>query len=69
MIDKHSHIKDVGDAVAVTTGLAVFMQWIPAVAGFVTITYTLFRLIEALDARKRDNKWPFAPFGSSGKEE
>ncbi len=57
-------MKDVTDAAAVVSGLAVFLQFIPAVVGIVTIAYTLFRFAEALDGRKRHNQWPFAKFGS-----
>jgi hypothetical protein len=60
-------VKEIGDGVAVISGVAVFMSWIPAAAGIVTIIYTLWRMIEALDHRKRDQVWPFAPFGSPGR--
>ena len=60
-------IRDLGDGAAILAGLAVFMQWLPAVAGLVTILYTLWRLVEALDERKRTRRFPFAPFGSDGK--
>ena len=59
-------MKDVGDAAAVVSGLAVFLQFIPAVVGIVTIIYTIWRIVESLDHRKRDGQWPFAPFGSAG---
>lgn len=62
-------MRDVGDGVALVSGLAVFMSWIPAVVGVVTIIYTLFRMVEALDHRKQKGQWPFAPFGSRGHEE
>lgn len=62
-------IRDVGDGVALVSGLAVFMSWIPAVVGVVTIIYTFFRMAEALDHRKQKGQWPFAPFGSRGKDE
>lgn len=61
-------MKDVGDAAAVVSGLAVFLQFIPAVVGIVTILYTVFRMIEALDHRKQKGQWPFAPFGTVGHE-
>jgi len=59
-------MKEVGDGVAVVSGLAVFFQWIPALVGIVTIIYTFWRIAESLDHRKRDGQWPFAPFGSPG---
>lgn len=59
-------MKDVGDAAAVVSGFAVFFQWIPALVGIVTIIYTVFRIVEALDHRKQKGQWPFAPFGSPG---
>lgn len=59
-------MRDVGDAAAVVSGFAVFLQFIPAVVGIVTIIYTVFRIVESLDHRKRDGMWPFAPFGSAG---
>lgn len=62
-------MRDVGDGVALVSALAVFMHWIPAVVGVVTIIYTVFRIVEALDHRKQKGQWPFAPFGSRGHEE
>lgn len=59
-------IKDTMDTIAVASGLAVFLQWIPALVGVITIVYTLWRLAAGLDHRKREGLWPFAPFGSGG---
>jgi hypothetical protein len=59
-------VREVGDGVAVVSGFAVFLQWMPAAVGIVTIIYTIWRIAEALDHRKRDGQWPFAPFGSPG---
>lgn len=46
----------------------MFFQWLPAVAGLLSIIYTLWRLVEALDNRKRQKLFPFAPFGSAAPE-
>lgn len=61
--------RDLGDSTAILTGLAVFFQWLPAVAGILSIIYTLWRLIEALDHRKRQKLFPFAPFGAQPPKE
>lgn len=62
------HVRDIGDGVAVVSGLAVFLQWIPALVGIITILYTVFRIAEALDHRKSRGQWPFAKFGTTAKE-
>ena len=59
-------VREVGDGVAVLSGFAVFLQWMPAAVGVVTILYTIFRVAESLDARKQKGQWPFAPFGTPG---
>jgi len=61
-------IREAADGVAVVSGLAVFLQWIPALVGIVTIVYTIWRIIESLDHRKQKGQWPFAPFGSPGND-
>lgn len=61
-------VKDAGDTAAILAGVAVWMQWIPVVVGLVTIVYTVWRFIEALDVRRRYQQWPFAAFGSPGTE-
>lgn len=57
-------LRDLGDSAAIATGLAVFFQWLPAVAGLLSIIYTVWRLVESLDNRKRHKLFPFGPFGS-----
>jgi hypothetical protein len=55
--------KDIADGAAILSGAAVFLQWIPAAVGIVTIIYTIWRIIESLDHRKRAGMFPFAAFG------
>ena len=59
-------VREVGDGVAVVSGFAVFLQWMPAAVDLVTILYTIFRIVESLDQRKQKGQWPFAPFGTPG---
>lgn len=59
-------IKDTADTAAVLSGIAVWMQYIPAIVGIVTICYTVWRFLVSLDYRKRNKQWPFSPFGSEG---
>ena len=62
--EQHGHaLKDMADGAAVATGLAVFFQWLPAVAGILSILYTVWRLIESLEHRAREKLWPFGKFG------
>lgn len=62
-------IKDVSDVTAMALGGAVFMQWIPAVVGVVTILYTVWRIFESLDERHRKGQWPWGPFGKGWKSD
>lgn len=61
-------LRDLGDSAAIATGLAVFFQWLPAVAGLLSIIYTVWRLVESLDNRKRQKLFPYGPFGGSPEE-
>jgi hypothetical protein len=61
-------LKDIWDSAAIATGLAVFFQWLPAVAGLLSILYTVWRLVESLDNRKRQKLFPYGPFGGSPEE-
>jgi hypothetical protein len=55
--------REIADGAAILSGAAVFLNWIPEIVGVVTIIYTIWRIVEALDHRKRVGMFPFAPFG------
>lgn len=54
------------DGAAALTVVGIWLQWVPVVAGVVTIIYTIWRLISSLDYRRQRKQFPFAPFGSQG---
>ena len=59
-------VRGIADVAAVGTGVAVFLQWLPAVVGVVTILYTALRIFEFMENRHAQAHWPFGPFPKRG---